>query len=220
MKNNLIHPLWPILIGEFHNPNHQKIKKDLIEFFEQYENEHKTSRKGNENFDLFESEYFLHKEKNDVLTKLLSFMAESFMTMASKINKEELDKAENKNPKLTVKFNNSWFIRYNKGGVVVPHDHGGGSMSCVYYVQIGDEPDVNDINNSHNGSTYFMRPYGRGTSHQDFGGIRYNKGASFFKAEEGKMLIWPSFIMHGSKPYLGKENRIVVSANIDVDIAK
>ena len=133
----------------------------------------------------------------------------------SALTLQGLAELENKNPKFDVKMKESWFIRYNKGGTVMPHDHGNCSMSCVYYVQIGDDADLN------NGSTYFLRPYGRGSSHNDFGGLRYiNGGASLFKAEEGKLLVWPSFIMHGSKPYLGKKNRIIMSANIDVDIAK
>ena len=32
-----IHNLWPINVGEFHNPEHQTIKKDLIDFFNEYE---------------------------------------------------------------------------------------------------------------------------------------------------------------------------------------
>ena len=40
-----------------------------------------------------------------------------------------------------------------------------------------------------------------------------------FKAEEGKLLIWPSFMLHGSKPYTGEKNRIIVSANADVEIS-
>ena len=213
MDKNKIHSLWPILIGEFHNPNHQEVKKNLVEFFKQYENENKKSKEGLENFNLFESKYNLHKEKNEALSKILDFIAESFLIMTKNINKFELDKIENKNSKLNAKIHDSWFIRYNKGGLVTPHDHGGCSMSCVYYVQVGDDSDIN------NGSTYFLRPYNRGSSHRDFAGERYNKGLHYFKAEEGKLLIWPSFLVHGSKPYQGEKNRIVISANADVDLA-
>ncbi len=213
MNKDKIYPLWPILMGEFHNPNHKEIKHELIEFFKKYEDKNKISRKGDENINLFESNYNLHHENNDTLSKLLNFIAQSFLTMAKNINKSDLDKLENKNPKFDVQIKESWFIRYNKGGTVMPHDHGNCSMSCVYYVQIGDDADLN------NGSTYFIRPYGRGSSHKDFGGLRYiNGGASLFKAEEGKLLVWPSFIMHGSKPYLGDKNRIIISANADINI--
>ena len=212
MSENKIHTLWPLFIGEFHNPNHQEVKTDLIEFFKQYESKNKNSRQGMENFNLYESSYYIHKEKNEAILKVINFIAECFLTMTKNINRTELDKIKNKKSNLNVKIKNSWFIRYNKGGAVTPHDHGGCTMSCVYYVQIGDDTDLN------NGSTYFLRPFNRGSTHKDFAGLRYNKSSTHFKAEEGKLLIWPSFIMHGSKPYLGKKDRIIISANADIDI--
>tara|TARA_Y100000992_G_C21123943_1_gene423249 strand:+ start:96 stop:737 length:642 start_codon:yes stop_codon:yes gene_type:complete len=213
MNKNKIHTLWPIFIGEFHNPNHQEIKKDLIEFFNKYESNN-NSREGSENYDLFESNYFLHKENNSALSKVINFIAEGFLTMTKNVNKAELNKIENKEIKLNVKIKNSWFIKYNKGGMVTPHDHGDCSLSCVYYVQVGKEENIN------NGSTYFLRPFNRGSSHDDFAGIRYNKAVQMFGAEEGKLLIWPSFMLHGSKPYTGAKNRIIISANADVSINK
>ena len=214
MNKNKIHSLWPIFISEFHNPDHQEIKNDLIKFFNEYETNHKKSRKGSENYDLFESEYFLHKENNSAVAKIINFIAEGFLTMTKNVNKAELDKIENKEIKLNVKIKNSWFIKYNKGGMVTPHDHGGCSLSCVYYVQVGKDADIK------NGSTFFLRPFNRGSTHEDFAGIRYNQAEQLFKAEEGKLLIWPSFMLHGSKPYTGEKNRIIISANADVDINK
>ena len=35
-EKNKIRALWPTLFGEFHNENHQNIKKELINFFEDY----------------------------------------------------------------------------------------------------------------------------------------------------------------------------------------
>ena len=35
-KNNHISALWPTLIGEFYNPEHEKIKNDLLIYFEDY----------------------------------------------------------------------------------------------------------------------------------------------------------------------------------------
>ena len=46
MNKNKIHSLWPIFVGEFHNPNHQEVKKDLIEFFKEYEANNENSREG------------------------------------------------------------------------------------------------------------------------------------------------------------------------------
>ncbi len=37
---------------------------------------------------------------------------------------------------------------------------------------------------------------------------------------EGKLLVWPNVIMHGSYPYSSKKNRIIVSTNTTVSLVK
>ena len=32
MKQNKLHQFWPVLIGQFHNPEHELIKEELINF--------------------------------------------------------------------------------------------------------------------------------------------------------------------------------------------
>ena len=114
---------------------------------------------------------------------------------------------------LGVTFTDSWFIHYEKGGFVVPHSHGQCSWCCVYYLQIGKD------SSKKNGGTYFQKPsQSRGTS--DFGSY-YNKFLHMdFEPVEGKMYIWPSHIMHGSYPYDGNDDRIIISANAQVSIMK
>ena len=43
-KENKVHNMWPTFIGEFYNPNHNKIKNDLVIFFKDYM-KNNTSRK-------------------------------------------------------------------------------------------------------------------------------------------------------------------------------
>ena len=116
-----------------------------------------------------------------------------------------------KDPKFKVNINESWFIRYKEKGVVYPHIHDGCSWCCVYYVNIGKD------SKKMNGSTFFMRPYG-GTSLLDFGGKYLGNDTKVFNAEEGKLLVWPNFLIHGSHPYEGKDSRIIISANTTVDL--
>ena len=67
-EKNKIRALWPTLFGEFHNENHQNIKKELINFFEDYKKKNPSGRKksslGTENYNLYESKYDLHMQKN------------------------------------------------------------------------------------------------------------------------------------------------------------
>ena len=49
--------------------------------------------------------------------------------------------------------------------------------------------------------------------------LLHNKaGIEVVKPEEGKLVVWPNFLMHGSYPYTGKTNRIIVSANLIVEL--
>ena len=226
-SQNKINARWPIYIGEFHNEEHADIKDDLIKFFSEYEkkfpegNDEANKKEaalgratGAENYNLYESKYNLHNEKNEAFKKVLKFISKGFLTMSNNANKNYISKLKMDNPKFNVKITESWFIRYDKGGLVFPHHHGNCSWCCVYYVQIGKDA------NKKNGSTYFMRPYVTGGKN-DFGGFYYaSEAAGVVEAEEGKLVIWPNFLHHGSYPYSGEKNRIIISANSKIDLLK
>ena len=133
--------------------------------------------------------------------------------LAKKANETKLKKLENKNPRINIHLVESWFIRYNQGGMIYPHKHDGCSWSCVYYVQIGKEA------KEMNGSTYFMRPY-QGNPRLDFGGSYMGNDQMVFNAEEGKLLVFPNYLFHGSHPFEGSNDRIVISVNSKVDLQK
>ena len=129
-----------------------------------------------------------------------------------KANKKELENLKNNDPKFNVNINESWFIRYNKGGFILPHAHGNCSWCCVYYVQIGKDA------SKKNGSTFFLRPYLTNSLKEEFGGKYLKNDTAVFNAEEGKLLVWPNFLQHGSHPYQGNEDRIIISANSTIDL--
>ena len=212
-----IHSLWSLYVGEFHNYDHPLIKSDLINFFNEYE---KKLPEGNKqlrqkdyvgNYNLYQSNYDLHLENNEVLKKLFNFIANSILTTCKIANKKIIEKLNNKDQKFKVNINESWFIRYKDKGLVYPHIHDGCSWCCVYYVNIGKDA------KKMNGSTFFLRPYA-GTSKIDFGGKYLANDTRIFNAEEGKLLVWPNFLIHGSHPYEGQEKRIIISANTTVDL--
>ena len=216
MSNNKIHNMWAIPIGEFYNPEHKEIKNDLINFFKEYENSFpegnldRASKGSIENHNLYESKYNLHQQKNPAFEKLLRFVSQGFITMSNNSNKKIIEGMKEK-PKFNVEITESWFIKYNKGGSVFPHNHGG-SWSCVYYVQIGED------SSTKNGSTYFLRPYTPGGK-IDFGSQTYSSElTAIMSGQEGKLIVWPSFLYHGSHPYSGEKNRIIVSANSKINL--
>ena len=209
-KVNHISKAWPTFIGEFFYPEHEKIKNDLLKYFDNYM-KNNPSRKSGENYKLYESQYNIHLQGNEYFKKLTKFMASCFLTVSNEANKKEIEKL--KNPNFNVSITEAWFINYQKEGFVWPHAHGNCSWCCVYYVQI--EKDSNFTN----GSTYFQKtlPLREQT---DFGSL-YNRGLTLsVKPEEGKLVIWPNFLLHGSYPYTGKKNRIIVSANARIELQK
>jgi len=214
-KNNL-YQFWPIVIGKFYNKEHNLIKKELINFFKNYE---KKNPKGNKqlndenyvgNHNLYQSSYNLHTEENNALHKVLKFIAMSILETAKAVNKPwlEMNKKE-----LNVKLIESWFIRYNPGGMVYPHNHGNFSWSCVYYVQIGKEA------KKMNGSTYFLKPY-HPQYPFDFGSNYMQNEQVTMKPEEGKLLVFPGYLFHGSHPFQGKDDRIIISVNSHTELKK
>ena len=218
-NKNKFYTMWPLYVGEFFNPDHTHVKDDLVNFFKEYE---KKTPEGNHqlgdknysgNYNLYQSKYDLHYENNEALKKTFNFIAQAILTMSKKANEKTIVDLKNSDVNFNVNFHESWFIRYNKGGVVFPHKHDGCSWCCVYYVQIGKDSDRK------NGSTFFLRPY-HGNSKLDFGSKYLREDTNVFNAEEGKLLIWPNFIYHGSHPYQGQQDRIIISVNSTTDLIK
>ena len=219
MSNDVknIHNLWPLNIGDFNNDDHPQIKEELLDFFKLYE---KKLPDGNSqlkdkdhvgNHNLYQSNYDLHNEDSKILKNLFHFIAKSVLDVSKITNQKFINKLSEEEKKYKVNINESWFIRYNKGGIVYPHHHDGFSWSCVYYVQVGADASIK------NGSTYFIRPYNT-TSKNDFGSKYLREDTHLFTAKEGRLLVWPSFLYHGSQPYSGDKERVIISANLTVDL--
>ena len=221
MSQNKISIMWPTYFGEFYNPDKKEIKEGLLEFFKQYKKDNKNSRAGGtvlspndkpeqETYklddDLYMSKYNLHLEQNESYQRLMKFISQAIMTVGLQATKAEIKDFKFDEKNLITIIKESWFIDYKKGGFVLPHTHPHCSWNCVYYVQIGD--DVSSVN----GSTFFqkVRPPNQ-TS--DFGSKYNEKTMLKIKPAEGKLVVWPQFVSHGSTPYHGNQNRIIVSAN-------
>ena len=210
-NKNTLKKMWPTYLGEFYNPEHNAIKNDLINYFDEYmkKNPHSSKTRGSENYKLFESEHNLHSDNNKHFNKLLVFISNAILATSNEANKNEIQNL--KKPTFRVRVDGSWFIRYEKDGFVFPHSHTGCSWCCVYYVQLGKDA------NEFNGGTYFNKPLPP-RNINDFGSLHNKAGIEVVKPEEGKLVVWPNFLMHGSYPYAGKTNRIIVSANLIVEL--
>ena len=153
-QKNQILKYWPTFVGEFYNPDHEQSKKKLLVYFEDYKKKQPSSRKSNENFNLYESRYDLHKDNNEDLQKVFHFISKGVFSVFQQASKGYIvERGIGKKYRVIIK--DCWFITYENGGFVAPHTHDNCSWSCVYYVQSGKD------SNKKNGATYLQSPHGR-----------------------------------------------------------
>ena len=209
-QKNVISNYWPTIIGEFYNPEHDQTKQKLLAFFEDYKKKQPSSRKGSENFNLYESEYNLHSENNEDLQKLLRFICKCVFSTYQEASKGYI-KERGVGKQYRVEIGASWFISYESGGFVAPHTHDNCSWSCVYYVQAEKD------SNKKNGATFLQKPNARLRS--DIGSESFQHALQNFEPIEGKLVVWPSYIIHGSYPHIGKVKKAIISANLVIQEA-
>ena len=210
-QRNQILKYWPTCVGEFYNSDHEQSKKKLLVYFEDYKKRQPSSRKSNENFNLYESRYDLHKESNQDLQNVLQFISRSVFSVFQQASQGfMLERGKEKKYRVIIK--DSWFITYENGGFVAPHTHDDCSWSCVYYVQ--SEKD----SNKKNGATFLQAPYSRLRS--DIGSESFAYTSEDYEPIEGKLVVWPSYLIHGSYPHLGKVKKTVLSANLVIEADK
>ena len=51
----------------------------------------------------------------------------------------------------------------------------------------------------------------------DIGSESYQHKLQNFEPIEGKLVVWPSYIIHGSYPHDGKVKKAIISANVAID---
>ena len=208
-QKNVITKYWPTIVGEFYNPEHDKIKKKLLTFFEDYKKKYPSSRKGGENFNLYESQYNLHQESNPDLQKVLQFMSKCVFHVYKEASHHYISE-RGSDKQYRVEIGAAWFIAYESGGFVAPHTHDNCSWSTVYYVQTGED------SNKKNGATFLEAPNSRLSS--DIGSESFQHSLAEFIPMEGKLIVWPSYIVHGSYPAIGKVKKTIISANLIIKL--
>jgi len=94
----------------------------------------------------------------------------------------------------------SWAHVSRPGGFHGPHRHSHYTYSGIFYV------DADDVNN---GPTIFFNPY----TMPSWEGYEWYSEQYSIDFYPGKLIIFPSTILHYAKPYLGKDRRIVIAFN-------
>ena len=148
------------------------------------------------------------EHKDNVIWKIFKEFVISSTTLFSSL--------VNNNKYHQTKIVDSWFHITNSGGYHVPHDHRTYSWGCIYYLQT-DECRPADKNNYSNGINHFYSPFedkGRVIKGQEW---NYKSGVWLSNPFEGHLIIFPGFIKHDASAYTGKNDRIIISANINIE---
>jgi len=117
--------------------------------------------------------------------------------------------------KLRVEFTESWFHITNNGGFHDAHTHGNCSWCGIYYLAAGDPDTVpaSGSTNAGNGVNRFYGPLPTGGMARDYGSSYLGHYYIDVQPMEGRLVLFPSYLMHSALPYVGAADRIVLAFN-------
>lgn len=166
---------------------------------------------------LVESPLTLFKTtKNESLLALAAWMSTCVKAAVSKVNGDQVPPS-----RLTLEFTESWFHITNAGGFHDAHTHGACSWCGIYYVKAGEagevRPDGNDV--AANGINRFYSPIGQGGMVRDYGNAYLGRSTLDIQPMDGRLVLFPSYMLHSALPYTGSSDRIILSFNSRTQIA-
>ncbi len=123
--------------------------------------------------------------------------------------------------RLQVEYTNSWFHITNDGGFHDAHTHGNCSWCGIFYVEAGESAQAGpDAASAGNGLNRFYSPI-------PFGGQVFDYGNNYLRSRHyldvqpvsGRLVIFPSYLLHSALPYRGATDRIVIAFNTRTNLA-
>jgi len=160
---------------------------------------------------LVESPLNLFNTSHDAdMVALRDWIANCVRAAVSKVNGDEVPPS-----RLKTEFTESWFHVTNKGGFHDAHTHGNCSWCGIYYVVAGDAQEVKAGGNNvaGNGINRFYAPISSGGIVRDYGNQYLGRGYLDIQPMAGRMVIFPSYLLHSALPYVGDTDRVIVSFN-------
>ena len=149
---------------------------------------------------LIESKFNFFQDEVDIVRRTTQWIASCLKKTINTIQMENID--------YNFFFKESWYHITKTNGMHEPHIHPTCSWCGIYYVQSGDD--------DKGGDTVFSNPFF--PNHIDRGNLYLNNMSQIrVKAEDGKLIFFPSFLSHYQSLYEGTKDRIVVAFNINVN---
>jgi len=160
------------------------------------------------NATVFESHFDLFRQQNPAIQELKRFCWDQLLAVIGQLSGYSLETIE----RLEI-FNDAWVHVTRRGGYFSLHNHPNASWSGVYCVDAGHS----DADRPDSGVLSFLGPTTAGAMHMDAGNAKipppFGSQMRNLKLEAGRLVLFPSSVMHEVKPYEGTGERITIAFN-------
>ena len=191
-----VHAYFQTPMAYYHNTN---LIDDLKYYIYSLEGEEESKITRHIKHNLVESKFDLFTHKSDIIQKTAQWIGSCIKETVNTIQMEKID--------YHISFNDSWYHITKTNGMHEPHIHPRCSWCGIYYIKSG---------NDDSGHTVFENP--TRSTYVDRGNLYLNNMSTIrVKAEDGKLIFFPSFLSHYQSLYEGTKDRIVVAFNINVN---
>ncbi len=217
-----INEAWPSLLFLCDWGDHAKHKQGIVSHVKELASTYKepiasgVAKSAKPASGLVESPLQLFQSTQDPdLKALVGWISNCVRAAVSRANGDEVPPS-----KLQTQFTQSWFHITNSGGFHDAHTHGACSWCGIYYVAAGDAGEVKAEGNNvaGNGINRFYTPIGSGGLVRDYGNRYLGRGYLDIQPTEGRLVIFPSYLLHSALPYMGDTDRVIVSFNSRTEI--
>ena len=199
MSNKFIHKLFATPVFQFKVKDHEKLNTELSKYiYDLYKNDKEGAQRSNvggwhsKNFKV-EKDNIPHKFIKTIHGHVKEVMVDGF---GWKFNPEKVGVTE------------IWGIINKKNTFNQTHNHPNTYLSAAYYVKA--PKDCGDIQfHEPNEVKKFRHPVIEKKN-------QLNSSGFSIKAEEGNLLVFPSYLYHSVGKNLSSEDRIVISFNVDI----
>ena len=206
---------WASWLYETTWEDHDKFKQDLLDLIREDAKTLATPVDSgvavNVKKNMYEPELnFFEKHYNDPrLDSLMSFLDVEIKKTYTALCNSQAMRSWVKD--VNVYFKDSWYHITQDRGYHDTHYHGNASFCGIYYLEVGN-CDVSD----HNGVNRFFSPMHPATEDKDVG---YSWWPSDFRdvtPVNGKLVLFPGYLLHNATPYQGDTDRIVIAFNCQI----
>ena len=195
---------------DFQWAQHEKYKQQLKQVCQDLESKNSQSNVApSAKRGLYESGFDFVTIPDPAVEALSHWIKDCLFKSAANANREYWPAGAN----INIEIHESWCHITRDGGYHDMHTHPGSSWSAIYYLDTGDMDTA-----SKNGLNRFFCPYNN--MYIDAGTAWTSRNTSIdITAQEGMLIVFPSFIQHNALTYRGEKERYVISVNSKVSLA-